>query len=175
MAAERDSHMTATPAKPLSASAQRVQHALAAAGVASTITEYEHSARTSAEAAVVLGCTVGEIAKSLVFRLPDGTALLVIASGANRVDIAKVAAVLGHVPGKADAAFVRDATGYAIGGIPPLAHATPLTTIVDRDLLRYDVVHAAGGTPNAMFPIRPADLVRVAGGRVADVALLTHS
>jgi prolyl-tRNA editing enzyme YbaK/EbsC (Cys-tRNA(Pro) deacylase) len=165
--------MDDAPAKSLSPSAQRVQDALAAAGVATMVTEYASSARTSAEAAVVLGCSVGEIAKSLVFRLPDGSALLVIASGANRVDEAKIAALLGHAPGKADAAFVREVTGYAIGGIPPLAHATSLTTIVDRDLLRFDVVHAAGGTPNAMFPIRPDDLVRVAGGTVADVALLT--
>jgi prolyl-tRNA editing enzyme YbaK/EbsC (Cys-tRNA(Pro) deacylase) len=165
--------MDEAPTKPLSPSAQRVQEALTAAGVVTTVTEYASSARTSAEAAIVLGCTVGEIAKSLVFRLPDGSALLVIASGANRVDEAKIAALLGQAPGKADAAFVRDVTGYAIGGIPPLAHASPLTTLVDRDLLRYDVVHAAGGTPHAMFPIRPADLVLVAGGRVADVALLT--
>lgn len=165
--------MANMPANPLSPSAQRVQDALSAAGVVTTVTEYASSARTSAEAAIVLGCTIGEIAKSLVFRLPDDGALLVIASGANRVDEAKIAAVLGQAPGKADAAFVRQVTGYAIGGIPPLAHATPLTTIVDRDLLRFDVVHAAGGTPNAMFPIRPADLVRIAGGRIAEVALLT--
>jgi prolyl-tRNA editing enzyme YbaK/EbsC (Cys-tRNA(Pro) deacylase) len=164
--------MDEAPTKPLSPSAQRVQDALTAAGVVTTVTEYASSARTSAEAAIVLGCTVGEIAKSLVFRLPDGSALLVIASGANRVDEAKIAALLGHAPGKADAAFVRQVTGYAIGGIPPLAHATPLTAIVDRDLLRFEVVHAAGGTPNAMFPIRPPDLVRIAGGRIADVALL---
>src|SRR6185369_11131892 len=100
-------------------------------------------------------------------------AVLVIASGANRVDERKVAALAGGAIGKADATLVREVTGYAIGGIPPLAHATALTTFIDRDLLRFDVVHAAGGTPNAMFPIRPADLVRVAGGRVADVALLT--
>ena len=160
------------PAKPLSTSAQRVQDALAAAGIATAVIEYATSARTSAEAAAVLGCSVGEIAKSLVFRLADGGAVLVSASGANRVDESKIAALLGQAPGKADAAFVREMTGYAIGGIPPLAHANPLTTVVDRDLLRYDVVHAAGGTPHAMFPIRPADLVRVAGGRVADVALL---
>ena len=165
--------MTPAPAKPLSASAQRVQDALAAAGVATTVVEYAASARTSQEAAGVLGCTVGEIAKSLVFRRPDGGAVLVIASGANRVDLAKVAAILGASPGKADADFVRAATGYAIGGIPPLAHAQPLVAIVDRDLLRYDRVFAAGGTPNAMFPIHPADLVRVAGGTVADVAVLT--
>lgn len=151
-----------------------MQDALAAAGVATSVVEYEASARTSQEAAGVLGCSVGEIAKSLVFR-DGGGAVLVIASGANRVDEAKVASILGRAPGKADAAFVREVTGYAIGGIPPLAHATPLATIVDRDLLRYERVYAAGGTPNAMFPIRPADLVRVAGGRVADVALSTSS
>lgn len=157
---------------PLSPSAQRVQDALSAAGVSARIIEYEHSARTSAEAAGVLGCTVGEIAKSLVFRLGDDDAVLVIASGANRVDESKIAMVLGRRTGKADAAFVRQVTGYAIGGIPPLAHANAITTIVDRDLMRYDIVYAAGGTPNAMFPIRPADLVRVAGGMIADVALL---
>jgi prolyl-tRNA editing enzyme YbaK/EbsC (Cys-tRNA(Pro) deacylase) len=162
-----------TPAKLLSASAQRVQDALASAGVATTVVEYPSSARTSQEAADVLGCSVGEIAKSLVFRHGDEGAVLVIASGANRVDLAKVAAILGAAPGKADADFVRAATGYAIGGIPPLAHTRTLTTIVDRDLLRHDVVYAAGGTPNAMFPIRPAELVRVSGGTVADVALLT--
>jgi prolyl-tRNA editing enzyme YbaK/EbsC (Cys-tRNA(Pro) deacylase) len=163
--------MSGTPAKPLSPSAQRVQDALAAAGVATAVVEHAASARTSQEAADVLGCTVAEIAKSLVFRTGDAAAVLVIASGANRVDLAKLAALLGAAPGKADAAFVRDVTGYAIGGIPPLAHATPLPAIVDRDLLRHDVVYAAGGTPNAMFPIRPADLVRVSGGQVADVAL----
>ena len=155
----------------LSASAQRVQDALAAAGVATTIVEYDVPARTSAEAAAVLGCTVAQIAKSLVFRAVSGAPVLVIASGANRVDEAKVAAQVGEPIGKADAAFVRECTGYAIGGIPPLGHARPLTTLVDRDLLQHDVVYAAGGTPHAMFPLSPADLVRVAGGGVADVRL----
>lgn len=163
----------AREAAPLSASAQRVQDALAAAGIATTVVEYATAARTSQEAAQVLGCSVAEIAKSLVFRHGADAAVLVIASGANRVDLAKVGAVLGAAPAKADADFVRAATGYAIGGIPPLAHAKPLTAIVDRDLFRHDVVYAAGGTPNAMFAIRPDDLVRVSGGRVADVALLT--
>lgn len=162
-------------AKPLSAPAQRVQDALAAAGVATVVVEHAASARTSQEAAAVLGCTVGEIAKSLVFRVGDAGGVLVIASGANRVDLAKLAALVGTAPSKADADFVRAATGYAIGGIPPLAHATSLTAIVDRDLLRHDVVYAAGGTPNAMFPIRPADLVRVCGGRVADVAVAANA
>lgn len=155
--------------KPLSASAQRVQDALAAAGVATTIVEYEVPARTSAEAAAVLGCTVAQIAKSLVFRAASGAPVLVIASGANRVDERKVAAQVGTAIVKADAAFVRECTGYAIGGIPPLGHASAMTTLVDRDLLQHDVVYAAGGTPHAMFPLRPAELVRVAGGNVADV------
>ena len=163
------------PAKPLSTSAQRVQDALAAAGIATTVVEYASSARTSQEAAEVLRCSVGEIAKSLVFRHGEDAAVLVIASGANRIDLAKLGAVLGATPGKADADFVRATTGYVIGGIPPLAHVRRLATIIDRDLLRHDVVYAAGGTPNAMFAIRPDDLVRVSGGRVADVALLTPS
>lgn len=155
---------------PLSPSARRVQDALAASGVVTTITEYDVPARTSAEAATVLGCAVGQIAKSLVFRAASGTPVLVIASGANRVDEAKVAALAGEAIGKADAAFVRAATGYAIGGIPPLGHETPMHTFVDRNLLQYATVYAAGGTPHAMFPIAPADLVRVAGGTVSDVA-----
>ena len=157
----------------LSASAQRVQDALLSAGLDCRIVEHAVAARTSAEAAAALGCSVAEIAKALIFRHGERDAVLVIASGANRVDERKVAALAGGAIGKADATLVREVTGYAIGGIPPLAHAMPLTTFIDRDLLRFDVVHAAGGTPNAMFPIRPADLVRVSGGTVADVALLT--
>jgi prolyl-tRNA editing enzyme YbaK/EbsC (Cys-tRNA(Pro) deacylase) len=164
--------MSQSPARPLSPSAQRVQDALAAAGLSARVTEYATAARTSAEAAGVLGCAVGEIAKSLVFRLGEDDAVLVIASGANRVDEARVAAVLGRPTRKADADFVRRVTGYAIGGIPPFAHATPIAAVVDRDLLRYEIVYAAGGTPNAMFPIRPPDLVRMADGMIADVALL---
>ncbi|MFO1315169.1 MAG: YbaK/EbsC family protein [Burkholderiales bacterium] len=158
-------------ARPLSRSAQRVQDALAAAGIASRIVEYDVPARTSAEAAAVLGCTVGQIAKSLVFRAASGAPVLVVASGAHRVDEGKVAALAGEPIGKADAAFVRAATGYAIGGIPPLAHAQAMRTFIDGNLAQYATVYAAGGTPHAMFPIAPADLVRVAGGIVADVAL----
>ena len=153
----------------LSASAQRVQDALDAAGVTTRIVEYDVPARTSAEAAAVLGCAVGQIAKSLVFKSGSGTPVLVIASGANRVDEHKVATQVGEAIGKADPVFVRECTGYAIGGIPPLGHASAMTTFIDRDLLQYDVVYAAGGTPHAMFPLRPAELVRVAGGNVADV------
>lgn len=160
-------------ASSLSPSAQRVQAALAIAGVPSIVTEYASPARTSAEAAQVLGCSIGQIAKSLVFRTVSGNPVLVIASGANRVDEARVATLVGEAIGKADAAFVRAVTGYAIGGIPPLAHAQRLSTLVDRGLSSYDVVYAAGGTPHAMFPITPAQLIRVSGGTIADVALLT--
>ncbi len=156
--------------QPLSSSAQRVQDALAAAGIGSRIVEYDVPARTSAEAASVLGCEVAQIAKSLVFRAASGTPVLVIASGANRVDVAKVAALAGEPIGKADASFVRTATGYAIGGIPPLGHAQALLTFVDRDLMQYPVVYAAGGTPHAMFPLPPHELPRIAQGTVADVA-----
>jgi prolyl-tRNA editing enzyme YbaK/EbsC (Cys-tRNA(Pro) deacylase) len=157
----------------LSTSAQRVQDALDAAGIDTAIVEYDVPARTSAQAAEVLGCTVGQIAKSLVFKAQSGRPVLVIASGANRVDEAKVARLVGEPIGKADAAFVREATGYAIGGIPPLGHVKPLEPLIDRDLLGFDVVYAAGGTPHAMFPIAPEALVRVSGGTPADVALLS--
>ena len=162
-------------AKPLSTSAQRVQDALDAAGIATAIIEYDLPARTSAEAAAVLSCSVAQIAKSLVFKTATGSPVLVIASGANRVDEAKVSALVGEAIGRADAAFVRACTGYAIGGIPPLGHARALTTLIDRELLRFDTVYAAGGTPHAMFPLSSVDLVRVVNGRVADVALLADS
>ena len=158
-----------TSQKPLSASAQRVQEALRGAGIDTTITEYVVPARTSAEAAAVLRCSVGQIAKSLVFRTLSGAPVLVIASGANRVDEKRVGALIGERIGRADADFVRAATGYAIGGIPPLGHATAMTTLVDRDLLQYDVIYAAGGTPHAMFPVAPAELARIANGQVADI------
>ena len=174
----------------LSATAQRVQDALDAAGVTTRIVEYDVPARTSAEAAAVLGCAVGQIAKSLVFRSASGTPVLVIASGAHRVDEAKIATLAGEGIGKADADFVRTATGYVIGGIPPLGWTTTLRatrfeadsplgaplraarqqTFIDRNLLAYETVYAAGGTPHAMFPITPGDLVRVTRGTVADTA-----
>ena len=156
--------------KALSTSAQRVQDALDAAGVQTRIVEHDVPARTSAEAAAVLGCTVGQIAKSLVFKSASGAPVLVIASGAHRVDEDKIAALAGEAIGKADASFVRAATGYAIGGIPPLAHSTRPRTFIDRNLLAYETVYAAGGTPHAMFPISPAELVRVAEGTVAETA-----
>jgi prolyl-tRNA editing enzyme YbaK/EbsC (Cys-tRNA(Pro) deacylase) len=139
----------------------RVVAALARAGVDAEIREYPEGARTAQDAAAV-GCEGGQICKSLVFRVGDAP-LLVIASGSNRVDEVRFGAV------KADAAFVREQTGYAIGGVPPFAHDRPMDTVVDEDLLGYDVVWAAAGTPRAVFPIAPGALVEVSGGRVARV------
>lgn len=148
-------------------SVARVRAALAAAGIATEIREFDASTRTSAEAAAAIGCAVAEIAKSLIFRGVDsGKAVLVIASGANRVDERKVAAILGERIAKADADFVRAETGFAIGGVAPLAHAKPVTVLIDQDLMAHNVIWAAAGAPHAVFRLSPADLLRVTGGRV---------
>jgi prolyl-tRNA editing enzyme YbaK/EbsC (Cys-tRNA(Pro) deacylase) len=149
------------------ASALRVQAVL---GPDFRVLEFEASTRTSAEAAAAVGCTVAEIAKSLIFKTADGRPVLVIASGVNRVDEKKVRAQLGQRIERADADFVRDATGYAIGGVPPIGHVTAPVVLIDADLERFATVWAAGGTPNAVFRIAPADLIRLTNGRVADVA-----
>lgn len=162
---------TAPTARALSPSARRVQEALDALGLECIVTEHAAGARTSREAADLLGCAVAQIAKSLVFRgTRTGDAVLVVASGANRVDEKKVEALIGEPIERARPEFVREVTGYAIGGIPPLGHARALVTLVDEDLLRHSVVYAAGGTPNALFPIRPADLLGACGGRKVSVA-----
>ena len=148
------------------ASALKVQAAL---GPGFEVVEFEAATRTSEEAAAAIGCTVAEIAKSLIFKSEEGRPVLVIASGANRVDEKKVGALLGAKVGRADAEFVRAATGYAIGGVPPVAHATPPIVLIDRDLERFAAVWAAGGTANAVFKIAPIELVRLTRGRVADV------
>jgi prolyl-tRNA editing enzyme YbaK/EbsC (Cys-tRNA(Pro) deacylase) len=125
--------------------------------------EFPQGTRTAADAAAAIGCEVGAICKSLVFRVGDEP-LLVIASGANRVDEGRFGAE------KADAAFVRDRTGFAIGGVPPFGHVQTIETIVDEDLLAYATVWAAAGTPSSVFPIAPGDLVARTGGRVARVS-----
>lgn len=154
----------AGPSK-LPPSAQRVQDALAAAGVDSAVVELQVPARTSQQAADALGVAVGQIAKSLVFRAErSGRAVLVIAAGDRRVDEARIAARLGEPIARASPEFVRQATGFAIGGVAPLAHPSDLVTFVDASLRRFDVVWAAGGTPHCVFPIAPDALARVAGG-----------
>jgi prolyl-tRNA editing enzyme YbaK/EbsC (Cys-tRNA(Pro) deacylase) len=151
-------------------SVRRVQDALAAAGGGHTVIALEQSARTSAQAASAVGCKVDQIAKSLVFRGEHSQrAVLVIASGANRVDERKVAALIAEPVGRADADFVRQRTGFAIGGVAPVAHAEPLMILIDEDLLQWPEIWAAAGHPNTVFRLTPADLVRMTGGRVAEV------
>jgi prolyl-tRNA editing enzyme YbaK/EbsC (Cys-tRNA(Pro) deacylase) len=152
-------------AKPLPASAQRVQDALAAAGTGARVVELPVAARTSQQAADALGIEVGQIAKSLIFRaVPSGRAVLVIAAGDRRVDEARISALLGEAIERATPDFVRAHSSFAIGGVAPLAHAQPMTTFIDASLRRFGVVWAAGGTPHCVFPIAPAELVRVSGG-----------
>jgi prolyl-tRNA editing enzyme YbaK/EbsC (Cys-tRNA(Pro) deacylase) len=127
------------------------------------------AARTSQEAADVLGVQVGQIAKSVIFRRrADDTAVLVVTSGDRRVDEKRVAAIIGPL-GRADAEFVKQRTGFSIGGVAPLAHASPALTLIDRELFRFDEVWAAAGHPNGVFRLSPAQLERLTGAPVADV------
>ena len=152
------------------ASVRRVEEALAAAGGSHKVIALEQSARTSAQAASAVGCHVDQIAKSLVFKgARSQRAVLVIASGANRVDEGKVAALIAEPVGRADADFVRQRTGFAIGGVAPVAHAEPLTILIDEDLMRWPEIWAAAGHPNTVFKLTPDDLVRLTGGRVAPI------
>ena len=155
----------------LKPSAQRVQDTLRARGFLNEIVELPDSTRTAAEAAAAVGCEVDQIVKSLVFRARQtGRAVLVVASGGHRVREELVAAVLGEQIGKADADFVREQTGFVIGGVPPVGHAHELVTLVDEDLLRHERIWAAAGHPKAVFALTPDELVKMTGGRVAQVA-----
>jgi prolyl-tRNA editing enzyme YbaK/EbsC (Cys-tRNA(Pro) deacylase) len=159
----------AVPGPPLPAAARAVADAAAAGGVAVEVREFPEGTHTAEDAARAVGVELGQIVKSLIFTV-DGAVVVALVSGPNRLDAARLAAAAGQ-PGarvaRADAAAVRDATGYPIGGVPPFAHARPLATYVDEDLLAYDVVWAAAGTPRHVFAVTPGDLVRVAGARVA--------
>ena len=157
--------------EPLSPSASKVQQALWALGFANQVIERAQSTRSAAEAAAALGCAVGQIAKSIVFRAKgSGRAILVVASGPNRVNEKAIEALIGEKLGKADAEYVRDRTGYVIGGVPPLGHASRLETFIDQDLTRFPEIWAAAGTPNAVFKLTPAELLRMTGGRVVSIA-----
>ncbi len=154
----------------LSASAQRVQAELANRGIDCQVTEMDKSTRSAADAANAVGCTVAQIAKSLVFKgQKTQRAVLVITSGINRVDEARVGQILSEPIAMADADFVRQQTGFAIGGVPPLGHAHPLEVFVDEDLMQYDEIWAAAGTPRAVFKLTPDQLLEVTGARVVAV------
>ncbi|WP_066333592.1 YbaK/EbsC family protein [Azohydromonas lata] len=148
---------------------QRVAQALAAQGHPHLPLYLETAARTAQEAADALGVSVGQIAKSVIFKLrADERAVLVVASGDRRVDEKKVAALVGPV-GRADADFVKARTGFSIGGVSPVAHATPPLTLIDRELFRFDEIWAAAGHPNGVFRLSPGQLEVLTGAPVADV------
>jgi prolyl-tRNA editing enzyme YbaK/EbsC (Cys-tRNA(Pro) deacylase) len=150
------------------ASALSVQASL---GPAYQVLEFDASTRTAADAAAAIGCTIAQIAKSLVFRAEtSGRAVLVVASGVNRVDEAKVGAILGEPIGRADADFVRAKTGFAIGGVPPVGHSEPSITLIDEALFAFAEIWAAAGTPNAVFRLTPAELLSLTGGIRASIA-----
>jgi prolyl-tRNA editing enzyme YbaK/EbsC (Cys-tRNA(Pro) deacylase) len=156
---------------PLSASAQRVQDAIREGGFDFVVLELEREVRTAADAAGAVGCAVGQIVKSLVFKgARSGRGVLVLTSGSNRVDEARVSAHLGEPLARAEPAFVRRVTGFAIGGIPPIGHAEAMETFIDEDLLRFDTVWAAAGHPASLFALPAADLPRLAPGRVVRVS-----
>ena len=154
----------------LSSSARKVQDALEALGLSLQVVELPGSTRTAVEAAQVVGCQVGQIIKSLVFKAKRSQRpILVIASGQNRVDERKIEALIGEPLGKADADFVRQHTGFVIGGVPPLGHLEPLETFIDEDLLQFQELWAAAGTPHAVFRLAPADLIKMTGGTVINI------
>ena len=136
------------------------------------VLELPDSTRTALEAAQAVGCQVGQIVKSLVFKSKRSLQpVLVLASGANRVDERKIEVLIGEPLGKADADFVRQQTGFVIGGVPPVGHLQQLQSFIDRDLLEHTELWAAAGTPHAVFRLRPQDLVSITGGQVADIRL----
>lgn len=154
----------------LSPSAQRVQNALQVRGIPLRVVELPESTRTAVEAAQSIRCQVGQIAKSLIFKgKRSGQPILVIASGPNRVNEKNIAKIIGEPIGKADAAFVRQETGFSIGGVPPVGYLKPLTPLIDKDLLAYPEIWAAAGTPHAVFALSPSDLVELTDGKVVTI------
>jgi len=154
----------------LSSSAQRVQDALTKLGLTLQVVELPDSARSADEAAETIGCTVGQIAKSLIFKTEASEKpVLVITSGVNRADEQRIADLLGEKVTKANADFVRAQTGFAIGGVPPVGHDKRMVTFIDEDLLIHDEIWAAAGTPNAVFSLSGVDLVRATGGQIVRV------
>jgi prolyl-tRNA editing enzyme YbaK/EbsC (Cys-tRNA(Pro) deacylase) len=161
--------MPATDLSSLPEGVQRVARTLVDNGHPHTPVMLDDAARTAQQAADALGIQVGQIAKSIIFRRKsDDAAVLVITSGDRRVDEKKVDAIVGKT-GRADADFVKAKTGYSIGGVSPVAHATPPVTLIDRELFRFDEIWAAAGHPHGVFKLKPQDLERLTGAPVADV------
>lgn len=156
---------------PSNPTAIKFQELLKQLDLKGQVVEFSQTTRTAADAAAAIGCEVGQIVKSLIFRVAsDGDAVLAFTSGANRVDEAKLRAAVGGELAKADADFVRQVTGYAIGGVAPFGYAHPAHTYIDEALFQYDQIWAAAGTPNAVFPLTAVELQQHTGGRRLQVA-----
>lgn len=154
----------------LSPSAQKIQDLLFSLGYEYIVIEHAESTRTAQEAADRAGCELGQIVKSLIFRgRTSGKPILVLTSGPNRVNEKQIHEYAGESIGKADADFVRAATGFAIGGVPPIGHAQKMEVYLDEDFLQYKTIWAAAGTPNAIFELKAEDLQKMTGGRVVSV------
>jgi prolyl-tRNA editing enzyme YbaK/EbsC (Cys-tRNA(Pro) deacylase) len=154
----------------LSASAQKIQDQLKELGFNYTVIERAESTRTAQEAADRAGCELGQIVKSLIFKGQEsGKPILVLTSGANRVDEKRISGYAGEPIGRADADFVRAVTGFAIGGVPPFGHLLIMDTYLDEDFLRYETIWAAAGTPNAIFELKTEDLQTLTNGKVVRV------
>ena len=149
----------------LSPSAQKIQNLLNSLGYDYTVIEHAESTRTAQEAADRAGCELGQIVKSLIFRgKTSGKPILVLTSGANRVDEKRISGYAGETISRADADFVRTVTGFAIGGVPPIGHAEKMETYLDEDFLSYQTIWAAAGTPNAIFELKTKDLQKMTDG-----------
>ena len=156
--------------RALKPATRRVQEALATKGLSLEVREFPASTRTAEEAAAVIGCTVAQIAKSLIFRARESDRpLLAIVSGKNRADEGKLAALLGERIVRADAEFVRARSGFAIGGVPPVGHLEPPVTFLDSDLQAFDEIWAAAGTPNSVFRLTPHALAQITGAAFVDL------
>jgi len=155
---------------PLSSSAQKIQDLLNSLGYRYTVIEHAESTRTAQEAADRAGCDLGQIVKSLIFRgKTTNKPILVLTSGANRVDEKLISQYAGESIGRADADFVRAVTGFAIGGIPPIGHLEKMETYLDEDFLQYSMIWAAAGTPNAIFELKTEDLQKMTNGKIVKV------
>ena len=153
----------------MSKSLKRVRAALDAAGIETEILEMAGLTKTAQQAADEAGCTLDQIAKSVIFRgLESNEAILFLTAGGNRVDDAKASHVAGEPLGKADAALIRAQTGFAIGGVSPVGHLNPIRAFLDPRLMEFDVVYGAAGTPRHIFPIAPPVLQAVTGAKIAD-------
>lgn len=154
----------------LSKSAKNIQDALMKMGAEFKVVELAESTRTASDAAKTIGCTIGQIVKSLIFRTKHtNKPLLILVSGANQINEKSIASIIGEKIEKADAAFTREVTGYAIGGIPPIGHIRSLETFIDEDLLAFQEVWAAAGTPNAVFKLESTALLKLTNGKLISV------